>query len=192
MQKGTNPKDNWRNRPRVNQRIRVREVRVIGPDGKMIGVMNTEDAIQKAFDIDLDLVEIAPTEKPPVCKIMDYGKYLYELKKKDKEAKKHQVGMHLKEVRFTSRIGEHDYGVKLRHIRDFLEHGNRVKVVLRFRGREITHKEVGQKVIERVAEDIADIGKVETGPKFEGRFIILQIVPLGKRKDKKPEKRKGE
>jgi len=162
--------------------IRVKEVKVIGPNGDMLGILPTEEALQKAYDLELDLVEIVPLERPPICKILDYGKYLYQLKKKEKEARKHQVGIHLKEVRFTSRIGENDYQVKLKHIRNFLEEGDRVKIVLRFRGREITHKESGEKVMRKVIEDIKDIGKVEFGPKLEGRLFILQIVPAGKHK----------
>ena len=185
MLKRQSKNDDHRFRPRVNGMIKVRQVRVIGPDGKMLGVMPTEEALRKASEYNLDLVEIVPNERPPICKIIDYGKYLYRLKKKEKEAKKHQIGVHLKEVRFTSRIGENDYLVKLKHIRNFLEEGDRVKIVLRFRGREITHIEGGERVMKRIINDIQDIGKVEFGPKLEGRMYILQIVPLGKHRKKK-------
>ncbi len=168
----------FKNRPRANERIRVRTVKVIGPDGKFLGVMPTEEALEKAYSMDLDLVEIAPNENPPICKIMDYGKYLYELKKKEKEAKKKQIGSQMKEIRFTSRIGEHDYQVKLRHIREFLEEGHRVRVSVMFRGREITHKELGKQLLDRLVEDTKDLSKVEMGPKLEGRFMVLQLVPV--------------
>lgn len=182
MQGRRNFRRDDRNRPRVNKQIRVRRVKVIGPDGKMLGILPTNEALQKAAEFDLDLVEIVPNENPPICKILDYGKYLYELKKKEKEAKKHQVGIHLKEVRFTARIAPNDYQVKLRHIKAFLEGGNRVKIVLRFRGREITHKEAGEKLLQKLIDDTKELGKVEFGPKFEGRTLVLQIVPQGRRK----------
>jgi len=182
MNRGSNSPRAIGSRHRINERIRVREVRVIDRDGKMLGVLPTDEALRKAYDSELDLVEIVPNESPPVCKIMDYGKYLYELRKKEKETKKHQVGVHLKEVRFTSRIGESDYQVKLRHICDFLDEGDRVKVVLRFRGREITHKEGGEQIMDRIIEDTKDLGKVEFGPRLEGYSMMLQLVPLGRRK----------
>lgn len=166
----------------MNEMIRVRQVRLIGPDGRQLGIVPTEEALRRAYELDLDLVEIAPKENPPVCKIMDYGKYLYELKKKEKEAKKHQAVTQLKEIRLTARIGEHDYQVKLRRIREFLEQGHRVRVSLRFRGREITHKELGERIMQRIVDETGDLGKVEFGPKFEGRFMVMQLVPTGGRK----------
>ncbi|HHH81180.1 MAG TPA: translation initiation factor IF-3 [candidate division Zixibacteria bacterium] len=168
-------------KPRVNERIRVKRVRVIGPDGKQLGIMPTAEALQRAYDMDLDLIEIAPHENPPVCKIMNYGKYLYELKKREKELKKKQVGTQLKEIRLTSRIGEHDFNVKLKKIREFLEHGYRVKVSLRFRGREITHRELGEELLRRIANQTQDLGKVDYGPKLEGQFMVIQIVPFGRK-----------
>ena len=176
-----NPRGNKRNRPRVNEEIRIRKVKVIANDGKLLGIMPTEIALQKAYDAELDLVEIAPNENPPVCKIMNYGKYLYELKKKEKEAKKKQIGSQMKEVRFTSRIGEHDYQVKLKHIREFLENGHRVRIIVRFRGREITHKELGEELLHRIIEELKDISKVDIPPKMEGRFMLIQLVPVKKR-----------
>jgi len=178
VRRGHNPQGFRQTRPRVNERIRVREVRVIGSDGQLLGVMLTDEAIRQAFDQELDLVEIAPRENPPVCKIMNYGKYLYELKKKEKETKKRQIGAQLKEIRFTSRIGDHDYKVKLKHIIEFLEEGHRVRVSVRFRGREITHKELGEKLLNRLVEDTKDYSKVELGPKLEGHFMALQLVPV--------------
>ncbi len=180
-------RDAFKNRPRANERIRVRTVKVIGPDGTLLGIMPTDEALEKAYSMNLDLVEIAPNENPPVCKIMDYGKYLYELKKKEKEAKKKQVGAQMKEIRFTSRIGEHDYQVKLRHIREFLEEGHRVRISVMFRGREITHKELGKQLLDRVVEETNDLAKLEMGPKLEGRFMVIQLVPL-KRKGKQESK----
>ncbi|RKZ30942.1 translation initiation factor IF-3 [bacterium] len=176
-----NSRGTFKNRPRANERIRVKKVKVIGPDGNLLGVMPTNVALQKAYDMDLDLVEIAPRENPPICKIIDYGKYLYDLKKKEKEAKKKQMGTQMKEIRFTSRIGEHDYQVKLRHIREFLQDGHRVRISVRFRGREITHKELGQELLEKLIEDTKDISKVDRGPKMEGRFMTLQLVPAKKK-----------
>ncbi len=173
-----------KNRPRVNERIRAKNVRVVDPEGKQLGVLSTEDALKQAYGFNLDLVEIAPKENPPVCKIMNYGKYLYELKKKEKETKKKQASSQLKEVRFTSRIGEHDYQTKVKHIKTFLEHGHRVRISLMFRGREITHRQLGDKLIEKILEDIKDVGKVEFGPKMEGNFMILQVVSVGRRKHK--------
>jgi translation initiation factor IF-3 len=175
------PRDSYKDRLRVNDKIRVKQIKVIGPDGKLWGVMQTDDALHKAAELQLDLVEIVPMEKPPICKIMDYGKYLYELKKKEREAKKHQIGTHLKEIRFTAHIGGNDYMVKLKHIREFLLEGNRVKVLLRFRGREITHSEMGEVLMRRVIEDTKDIGKPEFDPKFEEYSMVLQLVPTGKK-----------
>ncbi len=175
-------------RPRCNERIKVRQVRVIGPDGQQLGVLNTEDALRAAQSYELDLVEIAPREIPPVCKIMDYGKYLYELSKKEKETKKKQVGAQLKEIRFTSHIGDNDYQVKLKHIIEFLDEGHRVRVSVRFRGREITHKELGERLLEKLVEDSKEYSKVELGPKLEGHFMILQLVPVRSRKKKDNEK----
>jgi len=175
-----NTRGNFRNRPRVNEQIRIKQIKVIANDGELLGVMPTEVALQKAYDMELDLVEIAPNENPPICKIMNYGKYLYELKKKEKEAKRKQTGAQMKEIRFTSRIGEHDYQVKLKHIREFLKSGHRVRIIVRFRGREITHKELGEELLKKLVEDLKDMSKVDMGPKLEGHFMLIQLVPMRK------------
>lgn len=164
---------------RVNERIRVPQVRLIDTNGEQIGIVPTREALRIASDKGFDLVEISPTARPPVCKIMDYGKYKYELNKKAKSAKKKQHVIHLKEMRLRPKIEEHDYQFKLKHVREFLEKGNKVKVYVEFRGREMAHKELGEKIIQKLEEDIKDIGAVEQRPKFEGRSLSLIFTPKG-------------
>jgi len=163
---------------RVNERIRAREVRVIAADGKQIGVLPVREAIKMAEEQGFDLVEVAPNATPPVCRFMDYGKYKYELKKQA-VGKKQRVQL-LKEVNFRPNIGEHDLDVKINRIREFLDEGHKAKVRISFRGREITHPELGRGLAERIIERIMDIGLIDSSPKFEGKNLITIIVPKKK------------
>jgi translation initiation factor IF-3 len=161
----------------VNEEIRAREVRLIGSNGEQLGIKPLREALQIAADLNLDLVNVAPNAKPPVCRIMDYGKYRYEMQKKEKEARKNQKIVDIKEVRFSATIDEHDFQTKLRNVMKFLRDGDKVKLTVRFRGREITHAEIGQKVLERVAQEVQDICSVERKPKLEGRSMIMILTP---------------
>ncbi|GAB7388589.1 translation initiation factor IF-3 [Bacillaceae bacterium] len=161
----------------VNEAIRAREVRLIGPDGEQIGVKPLREALQIAQDMNLDLVNVAPNAKPPVCRIMDYGKYKYEQSKKEKEARKNQKVINVKEVRLSPTIEEHDFQTKLRNVEKFLTKGDKVKLTIRFRGRAITHAELGQEVLERLAKQVEHISEVERKPKIEGRSMIMILAP---------------
>jgi translation initiation factor IF-3 len=163
--------------PRVNERIRVPEVRVVGPEGEMLGIMNTRDAFNYARERELDLVEVNPKAHPPVCKVMDYGKYKYEEKKKQADARKRQTIVELKEIKIRPKTDDHDIDFKLKHIRRFLEEGDKVKVTCRFRGREITHPETAQRQLDLFAERVQDIGIVETTARMEGRTMTLVLAP---------------
>ncbi len=162
---------------RVNDRIRIREVMVIGEDGTQLGVMPPEEGLKLAQQAGLDLVEIAPMAKPPVCRIMDFSKFKYEQEKKEKEARKKQHATHIKEIRLKPKIGAHDYLVKLGFIKKFIERKDKVKVSLIFRGREMAHPELGNRVLERLKADIADVAQIEKPPLREGRAIIMIIAP---------------
>ncbi|MGZ6125927.1 MAG: translation initiation factor IF-3 [Myxococcales bacterium] len=162
---------------RTNRRIRARELRVIGPEGEQLGVLSLEVALARAVEFGLDLVEVSPMAKPPVCKIMDYGKFKYEAKKKANEAKKKQTVVKLKEVKFRPKTEEHDYGFKTRAIREFLEEGNKARCTVMFRGREITHREIGQAILGRIATDLKDIAVVEQAPRLEGRLLFMILSP---------------
>ncbi len=162
---------------RVNDQIRVPEVRVIDPDGKQIGIMGVREALRIAQDYGLDLVEVSPGATPPVCRIMDYGKYKYEQSKKLRKAKKKQHVVHLKEIQMRPKIDEHDYQFKLRHIRNFLEHKDRVKVTVEFRGRENVHRELGEQILNRVISDLKDVAAVEGSVRSESRSISIVFVP---------------
>jgi translation initiation factor IF-3 len=164
--------------PRVNSKIRAPEVRLIGADGENIGVVHPAKAMQLAEEAELDLVEISPNATPPVCKIMDYGKFKYETQKRESEARKKQKIIEVKEVKFRPNTDTHDYEVKMRNVYKFLEKGDKVKVTLRFRGREMAHLNLGRELLERVAEDVKKMGKVENMPKMEGRQMIMMIGPL--------------
>lgn len=161
----------------VNEAIRAREVRLIGPDGAQLGVVPIREALRIAQEANLDLVNVAPTAKPPVCRIMDFGKFKYEQAKKEKEARRNQKIIEIKEVRFSSNIEEHDFQTKLRNVRKFLEDEDKVKCTIRFRGREITHSEIGQQVLDRLAAQVEDISIVERKPKIEGRSMIMILAP---------------
>ena len=164
--------------PRTNDKIRAPEIRLIGADGDNVGVVRPAEAMAMAAEAGLDLVEISPNAKPPVCKIMDYGKYKYEQQKRESEARKKQKIIEVKEVKFRPNTDTHDYDVKMRNVFKFLENGDKVKVTLRFRGREMAHQNLGRELLERVAEDVKDIGKIENMPKMEGRQMIMMIGPL--------------
>lgn len=162
---------------RINRAIRISEVRVIDEKGEMIGLMPTPKAMAMADEANLDLVEIAPNAKPPVCRIIDYGKFLYDLKKKEKDKKKKQVQPQLKEIRFKWRTDTHDFNFKVRHARDFLESGDKVKASVMFRGREITHKEIGFELLEKFVEELSDIAKPDVPVKMEGRNLFTVLAP---------------
>ena len=161
----------------VNNRIRAPQVRVIDSDGSQIGIMPIRDALDKAYDRGLDLVEISPNAKPPVCRILDYGKYKYEQAKKAKSAKKKQHTVQLKEMRYRPKIEEHDYQFKTKHVKEFLIQGFKVKVYVEFRGREMAHIEFGKKIMERLQEDLAEVAVVEQKAKMEGRNLIMIVMP---------------
>lgn len=161
----------------MNDKIRAAEIRLIGPDGQNIGVVPPEKALELAYDAGLDLVEISPNAKPPVAKIMDYGKYKYEQQKRESEARKKQKVIEVKEVKFRPNTDTHDYDVKMRNVTKFLENGDKVKITLRFRGREMAHQQLGRELLQRVAADVKEIGKVENMPKMEGRQMIMIIAP---------------
>jgi translation initiation factor IF-3 len=162
---------------RINHRIRVPEVRVIGPDGGMLGVMTTDEARRVAQEMGLDLVEVNPKAEPPVCKLLDFGKYKYEEKKKAREAKRKQTNVDIKEIKFRPKTDQHDFAFKVRAARRFLESGNKVKFTVRFRGREITHPEKAQEQLDHVVRDCEDLANVEVRPIMEGRTMTLLVSP---------------
>lgn len=162
---------------RTNQEIRAKEIRVIDEEGKMLGIMHPKEAAKIAEDRELDLVEIAPQAKPPVCKIIDYGKFVYEQQKKEKLAKKNQQQQQMKEIRFKWRTDTHDFNFKTRHAKSFLEDGNKVKGSVMFRGREITHKEIGRELLEKFVEELKEVGKVDSPLKMEGRNLSVILAP---------------
>ena len=172
-------------RVRANHQIRVPEIRVIDGDGNQLGIMNTDAALRLAEEQGLDLVEVSPTARPPVCRIMDFGKYKYELSKKQKESKKKQHTIQIKEVKFRPKTEEHDYQFKKRHAEEFLSKNYKVKITLMFRGRELDHKELGFKMLKRIEEDLSHVGEVERSAKFEGRTMVMYLMPSsGKPKPK--------
>jgi len=175
--KGSKTKTGRTDTINVNGRIRAPQVRVIDSDGSQIGILATRDAIEKAFEKGLDLVEVSPNAKPPVCRIMDFGKYKYELAKKAKTAKKKQHTVQLKEMRYRPKIEEHDYSFKTKHVREFLVQGFKVKLFIGFRGREMAHVEFGKKLMSRLEADLADIAVVEQKAKMEGRSLIMIVMP---------------
>lgn len=178
----------------INEEIREKEVRVIGPDGSPLGIMSSKEALQIAQRENLDLVNISPKAVPPVCKIMNYGKYRFEQAKREKEAKKKQKTVEIKEIRLSLKIDTHDFETKVNQAKKFLEHGDRVKVAIRFRGREMAHPELGNATIKRFADACADVGVFDKLPKMEGRSLIMFISAKpapktgGKAAAPKPEK----
>ena len=163
---------------RVNDQIRISPVRLISDDGEQLGIVSIDDARTRAEEAGLDLVEVAPDARPPVVKLMDYGKFKYEAARAAREARKKQHNIQVKEVKFRPGIEDHDYDFKTRHARRFLEEGNKVRLTMMFRGRQITHSELGLEVLKRVKEDLSDIGKVESAPSFEGRVMFMIMAPL--------------
>jgi translation initiation factor IF-3 len=161
----------------VNEGIRAREVRLIGPDGSQLGIKTRQEALDLATNANLDLVLVAATAKPPVCRIMDYGKFKYEQQRKDREARKNQKVITTKEIRLSPTIEENDFNTKLRNARKFLEKGDKVKASIRFRGRAITHSQIGKTVLEKLAKECEDLSTVETSPKMEGRSMFLILAP---------------
>jgi translation initiation factor IF-3 len=160
---------------RVNQAILARDVRLVGPEGEMLGIVNRWKALEKAGAAGLDLVEISPNAEPPVCKILDYGKFRYENQKRRAEAKKKQHVVEVKEVKLTPTIGEHDFKVKLTSMRKFLEADNKVKISLRFRGREMAHQELGASLLNRVKDELGSLAKVDQTPQLEGRSMLMIV-----------------
>lgn len=162
---------------RVNERIRVKEVRVIDEEGQQLGIMSPQQALQIARERGYDLVEVAPQASPPVCRIIDFGKYLYEQKKRAHEAKKKQVTIEVKEIKFRPATDEHDYNFKMKHAQEILQDGNKVKATVRFKGREITHKELGLQLLDRLTQDLASYGTPEVRPRLEGMQMIAIFNP---------------
>jgi translation initiation factor IF-3 len=163
--------------PRVNEDIRVPQVRLIDQDGEMIGVMSAREALLRAYDVGLDLLEISPNAVPPVVKILDYGKYKYEQQKKANEARKRQKVVELKEIKVRPNIDDHDYDVKMRQMKEFIGEGDKVKVTLRFRGREMAHQDLGIKVLDRIRSELSELTKVESMPRLENRQMIMVLAP---------------
>lgn len=166
-----------KNGPRINEQISNQQVRLILANGENIGIISTREALRKAEDAGLDLIEIAPHDEFPVCKILDAGKYKYELQKRKADAKKKQKVIEIKEIKFTPNIGDNDYGVKMRAAKRFLEEGNKVKFTLRFRGREMSYIDLGMAVLKRAQADLTGLGKVEQDPKLEGRQMGMIVAP---------------
>ncbi|MDQ1080272.1 translation initiation factor IF-3 [Pseudoroseomonas cervicalis] len=161
----------------MNEEIRVPQVRLIDQDGEMIGVMSAREALLRAYEVGMDLLEISPNAVPPVCKILDYGKYKYEQQKKANEARKKQKIVEIKEIKVRPNIDDHDYEVKMRAAKSFIEEGDKVKVTLRFRGREMAHQDLGVKVLERIRTELAELAKVEQMPRLENRQMIMVLAP---------------
>jgi len=177
--------------PRINDRIRVAEVRLVGPNGEQVGIVRVEDALRLAQDADLDLVEVAPDARPPVVKIMDYGKFKYEADMKAREARRNQTNTVLKEIRFRLKIDPHDYGTKLGHVERFLKGGDKVKVMIMFRGREQSRPEAGVRLLQRLAGDVSELGFIESMPKQDGRNMIMVLGPVKKKAEQRSEARRA-
>ncbi|WP_435827301.1 translation initiation factor IF-3 [Nonomuraea dietziae] len=174
--------------PRINERIRVPEVRLVGPNGEQVGIVSIHDALKLAQEADLDLVEVAATARPPVCKLMDYGKFKYESAMKAREARKNQAHTIIKEIKLRPKIDPHDYETKKGHVVRFLKAGDKVKVTIMFRGREQSRPELGFRLLQRLAEDVTELGFVESQPKQDGRNMIMVIGPHKKKAEAKAEK----
>jgi translation initiation factor IF-3 len=166
-----------RDTTRINERIRVPEVRLIDDEGNQVGVMKTPDALAFAQERELDLVEVAPEARPPVCRVLDYSKYKYEQAQKQKQARKHQQQITVREIKFRPKIAQHDYDTKKQHVERFLRHKDKVKVTIMFRGREVTHPERGTAILDRLAEELAELGVVEQHPTQEGRNMTMMMAP---------------
>ena len=162
---------------RINERIRAETVRLIGPDGEQVGIMGVPEALEYADSVNLDLVEVAPMANPPVCKVMDFGKYRYEQEQKAKEARKHQTTINIKEIKLRPKIDDHDFDTKKGHVERFLKKGDKVKLTIMFRGRELVHPHLGERLLRRMAEDVAAIGEVESEPDLDGRNMVMMLAP---------------
>ena len=178
------------NEPRINDRIRVPEVRLIGPDGEQVGVVRVDAAMKLAEEVNLDLVEVAPDARPPVAKLMDYGKYKYEAAMKARDARRNQANTQLKEIRFRLKIDSHDYETKRGHAIRFLKGGDKVKAIIQFRGREQSRPEMGIRLLERLADDVAEFGSVESQPRQDGRNMTMVIGPMAKKTQAHSEQRR--
>ena len=177
--------------PRNNDRIRVPDVRLVGPNGEQVGIVRVEDALRLAAEADLDLVEVAPMAKPPVAKLMDFGKFKYEAALKAREARKNQVNTVIKEIKLRPKIDPHDYGTKKGHVERFLKGGDKVKVTIMFRGREQSRPELGFRLLQRLAEDVLELGTVESAPKQDGRNMIMVLAPTKKKSEAMAEQRRA-
>jgi len=166
-----------RDTTRINERIRVPQVRLIGADGEQLGIVDTNEALKKAQDAELDLVEVAPNSKPPVTKLLDYSKYKYEQEQKQKAARKHQQNINVREIKFRPKIAQHDYDTKKGHVERFLKHRDKVKVTIMFRGREVTHPERGEMILTRLAEELGDLAIIEQRPTQDGRNMTMMLAP---------------
>jgi translation initiation factor IF-3 len=169
---------------RINERIRAREVRLVGANGEQIGVKPLPEALHIAREHDLDLVEVAPNANPPVCKIMDFGKYKYEQDVRRKESRRKTSNVVIKEMKFRPKIDEHDYSTKTKHVERFLNEGSKVKITIMFRGREMAHPELGKKILDRIAEQVKDVGNVEAAPRVDGRHMLMVLAPVKKQEPK--------
>ena len=178
--------------PRINERIRVPEVRLVGPNGEQVGIVAINDALRLAQEADLDLVEVAPTARPPVCKLMDYGKFKYESALKARESRKNQAQTVIKEIKLRPKIDPHDYGTKKGHVERFLRQGDKVKVTIMFRGREQSRPDLGYRLLQRLAGDVEELGFVESQPKQDGRNMIMVIGPHKRKPDSKAERARAQ
>jgi translation initiation factor IF-3 len=169
---------------RINERIRAREVRLVGADGEQIGVKPLPEALHIAREHDLDLVEVAPNANPPVCKIMDFGKFKYEQDVRRKESRRKTSNVVIKEMKFRPKIDEHDYTTKTKHVERFLNEGSKVKITIMFRGREMAHPELGKRILDRIAEQVKDVGNVEAAPRVDGRNMLMVLAPVKKQEPK--------
>jgi len=188
----TVPKELVISDPRINERIRVTEVRLIGPAGEQVGVVPIDQALRMAREADLDLVEVAPEANPPVCKVMDYGKFKYEAAQKVREARKNQVNTVLKTVRFGLKIDDHDYNTKIGQVRKFLKAGDKVKVMVVFRGREQSRPEMGVNLLRKLADEVTEFGTVESNPSIDGRNMVMVIGPLKNKAEARAEAKKAQ
>ena len=168
---------------RINDRIRVPEVRLVGPNGEQVGIVRIEDALRLAVEADLDLVEVAPMAKPPVCKLMDFGKFKYEAAMKERESRKNQTHTIIKEMKLRPKIDQHDYETKKGHVERFLKAGDKVKITIMFRGREQSRPELGLRLLARLAEDVEELGFVEANPKQDGRNMLMVLAPHRRKSD---------
>ncbi len=162
---------------RINEKIRAESVRLIGPDGEQVGIVSVPQALEYADRLNLDLVEVAPMAAPPVCKVMDFGKYRYEQEQKAKEARKRQTTISIKEIKLRPKIDDHDFATKKGHVERFLKKGDKVKLTIMFRGRELVHPHLGERLLRRMAEDLTEIGDVESEPNLDGRNMVMMLAP---------------